>query len=116
MIIPRRAFPPGFAEWLQPLLNARRAFLLRMSLVERGIGTEIIERFRRFGRGPTESEIAQGVGMPEHDVVKRLEVLSAKDFLKYDSQSGRILALYPFSDVPCPHRVTLLGKAPLYGM
>ncbi len=54
--------------------------------------------------------------MPEHDVVKRLEVLSAKDFLKYDSQSGRILALYPFSDVPCPHRVTLLGKAPLYGM
>ncbi len=54
--------------------------------------------------------------MPEHDVVKRLEVLSAKDFLKYDSQSGRILALYPFSDVSCPHRVTLLGKAPLYGM
>ncbi len=101
---------------MQPLLDARRAFLYRMSLEERRIGAEIVERFGMLDRGPTVSEIARGIEMPMRDVVNRLERLSAKDFLKYDRPSGRILALYPFSDVPCPHRVTLLGKASLYGM
>ncbi len=30
--------------------------------------------------------------------------------------TGQILVLYPLSSIPCPHRVHMAGKKPVYAM
>ena len=56
------------------------------------------------------------MGIPETRVVELLDGLSERDFLVYHADAGQVVALYPFSDKPCPHRVTLKGKDTLYAM
>lgn len=116
MHIPHEAYPPGFAEYLQPLLDARLRFLENMSAVEKRIFHGIIASFPQLGRGPTAAELAERTTLSLDHVVTTLTHLSTRDMLKYDAQTGCVIALYPFSDVPCPHQVQLAGTQRLYAM
>ena len=116
MRIPPEAYPPGFADYLQPLLDARLRFLEKISSNEKLICREIIAAFPELGRGPTAAELAERTTLSLDHVATRLTHLSTRDMLKYDAETGCVIALYPFSDVPCPHRVQLAGKQRLYAM
>jgi len=109
-------YPPGFIEYVQPLLNARQRALQQMTSEEKLICKHILESFPLLGRGPNVAEIVSGTGLPRVKVVESLRRLNAIDMLKYESQTGRVLVLYPISDIPCPHRVYLQDKRPLYAM
>ena len=67
-------------------------------------------------RGPTGAEVAESAGLGRAPVREALARLSERDFLVYDAAGDRVRALYPFSDVPCPHRVQVEGEKPLYAM
>ena len=116
MNIPPEAYPPRFADYLQPLLDARLRFLQEISSNEKLICREIIAAFPGLGRGPTVDELAERTGLQQSDVETTLTHLNDRDMLKYDAQTGCVIALYPFSDVPCPHQVQLVGKQRLYAM
>ena len=116
MRIPPEAYPPGFADYLQPLLDARLRFLEKISSNEKLICREIIAAFPELGRGPTVDELAERTGLPQSDVKTTLSHLNDRDMLKYDAETGCVIALYPFSDVLCPHQVQLAGKQRLYAM
>lgn len=108
------AYPPGFAAYLQPLLDARMRFQDTMPPEVRRVCPAIIDAFSALGRGPTATEVAERAGLPLTEAQATLERLNARDIVKYDSDT--VIALYPFSDVPCPHRVQLDGQPRLYAM
>lgn len=114
--IPVDAYPPGFATIFQPLLDGRLRFLARLSIDERRTGRAIVTAFRELGRGPTLVELAERARVRAPELRRVLAQLSDRDFLVYDAAAERVVCLYPFSDVPCPHRVTLAGERPLYAM
>ncbi len=108
------AYPPGFAAYLQPLLDARLRFQETMPRDVRRVCLAVIDAFSELGRGPTAAETAERAGLPLAEAQATLARLDARDIVKYDS--GMVIALYPFSDVPCPHRVQLDGQPRLYAM
>lgn len=108
------AYPPGFAAYLQPLLDARLRFQDTMPQNVRRVCLAIIDAFSALGRGPTATEVAERAGLPLTEAQATLERLNARDIVKYDNDT--VIALYPFSDVPCPHRVQLDGQPRLYAM
>lgn len=108
------AYPPGFAAYLQPLLDARLRFQETMPRDVRRVCLAVIDAFSELGRGPTAAETAERAGLPLAEAQATLARLDARDIVKYDS--GTVIALYPFSDVPCPHRVRLDGQPRLYAM
>lgn len=108
------AYPPGFAAYLQPLLDARLRFQDTMPPDVRRVCLAIIDAFSALGRGPTATEVAERAGLPLTAAQATLERLNARDIVKYDNDT--VIALYPFSDVPCPHRVQLDGQPRLYAM
>lgn len=109
-------YPPGFTDYLQPLLDARLRFEDTMPPEVRRVCLAVIDAFSTLGRGPTATEVAERAGLPLTEAQATLERLNARDIVKYDSKSGTVIALYPFSDVPCPHRVQLDGQPRLYAM
>ncbi len=66
----------------------------------------------RTGRGPALADL-RGGPHPAEAIDAALAHLDERDFLALEGE--RVLALYPFSARPCPHRVTVEG-VPLYGM
>ncbi len=116
MIIPPDEYPPGFADGIQPLFNARQRTLQGMTPQEKLICRHILETFPALGRGPSVGELIVSTGLPGAQVVESLVRLDSCDMLKYDAQTGHVLVLYPLSDIPCPHRVYLRGQRPLYAM
>jgi hypothetical protein len=116
MRIPREDFPPGFAEVTQPLLDARLRTLEKLGQEEKLVCSYILEAFPELGRGPMCDEIVRGTGLPETTVSACLERLDGIDFMKVDAGTGQILVLYPLSSIPCPHRVHMKGKKPVYAM
>lgn len=108
------AYPPGFAAYLQPLLDARLRFQETMPRDVRRVCLAIIDAFSELGRGPTAAETAERAGLPLAEAQATLARLDARDIVKYDSDT--VIALYPFSDIPCPHRVRLDGQPRLYAM
>ena len=114
MRLPPHAYPPGFADYLQPLLDARLRFEDTMPQNVRRVCLAIIDAFSVLGRGPTAVEVAERAGLPLTEAQATLGRLNARDIVKYES--GTVIALYPFSDVPCPHRVQLDGQSRLYAM
>lgn len=110
------AYPPGFAAYLQPLLDARLRFQETMPRDVRRVCLAVIDAFSELGRGPTAAETAERAGLPLAEAQATLARLDARDIVKYDADSGTVIALYPFSDVPCPHRVRLDGQPCLYAM
>jgi hypothetical protein len=109
-------YPPGFATYVQPLLDARQRVLQRLSDAERYICHHILETFFRCGRGPTIDELVSTASFSLEKVTSCIERLNNIDFLKYDATSRQVVVLYPFSAPPGPDRVHLLGKPQLYGM
>ena len=49
--------PPGFAAYVQPLLDARQRVLQRLSDEERHLCHQILETFFRCGRGPKKTSL-----------------------------------------------------------
>ena len=116
MIILPDEYPPGFADYIQPLFNARQRTLQRMIPQEKLVCKHVLEIFPVLGRGPSTDELIASTGLPRAQVVESLVRLDSCDMLKYDVQTGYVLVLYPLSDIPCPHRVYLQGQQPLYAM
>ena len=108
------AYPPGFAAYLQPLLDARLRFQDTMPPDVRRVCLAVIDAFSALGRGPTGTEVAERAGLPPTEAQATLGRLNARDIVKYDDDT--VIALYPFSDVPCPHKVQLDGQPRLYAM
>jgi len=116
MAINSADYPPGFAEYVRPLLDARERTLSRMSREEKLICKSILNAFPELGRGPAFEEIVEKTGLSPDEVTERLEHLNGIDMLKYDADNARVIVLYPLSDISCPHRVHIKGKKPLYAM
>lgn len=109
-------YPPGFATYVQPLLDARQRVLQRLSDEERYLCQQILEMFFRCGRGPTIDELVSTASFSVEKVTAYIERLNRMDFLKYDASSRQVVVLYPFSALPGPDRVYIPGKPQLYGM
>jgi hypothetical protein len=109
-------YPAGFVEYLQPMLAARQRALRNLSPHERLLCTRMLELFPKLSRGPNVDELAASSGVPTEHIIPCLERLDAIDFLKYDTRTRQVLVLYPLSAIPCPHRVYLHSKQPLYAM
>lgn len=109
-------YPPGFAEYAGRVLDARLRVLRMLSTHEKLVCRCILEAFPRLGRGPAFEEVVEETGLTGDEVETCLARLDEIDMLKYDDEAGRMLVLYPLSDVPCPHRVHISGKKPVYAM
>lgn len=116
MIINPENYPPGFAEFAQPLLDARIRTLQKMSRYEKRICRYILDSFPHLGRGPAFHEIVENSQLSANSVSECLERLNEIDMLKYDKEAQQVLVLYPLSSIPCPHQVHLKGKKTVYAM
>ena len=97
---------------------------------ERTLRQTLLEGIVRRGRTPSKRDLAHQLGMSEPDVERLLRGLETKGFLVRDLRSRAVVAAYPLSVRPSPHRVTLktgeqafalcaidaLGVAPLFGV
>ena len=116
MQIPTEEFPEGFATFAQPMLDGRHRFVASLNPTERWVCDTTVAYFVERGRGPTRSELLELRTNAEHSaaaVDAALEHLNQRDMLVLEGD--RVIALYPFSDRPCPHRVRVGGKR-LYAM
>lgn len=109
-------YPKGFAEWLQPLWEARQRFVLSWTAQEKAVLLAIVQSFTNLSRGPFLEDLGKLVGISESETVDILRRFNKRDALKYDEKAGKILAFYPFSDVPCPHEVVFPSGKRLWGM
>ncbi len=107
-------YPRGFAAHFQPLLDARIRFLENMTPGERACCRAAIEELGR-GAVPSAESIQDATDLAPTEVRDVLDRLNRRDALKLDPSGERILALYPFSAVPCNHQVEVRG-ARLDGM
>ncbi len=108
MPLPSHEFPPGFAEWLEPFFEGRKRFVAGLEPVERWVAAAVVEAFVGQGRGPSLAELQAASPHPPEAVEAALRHLDRRDLLVL--QGERVLALYPFSDRPCRHRVWVDGK------
>ncbi len=108
MPLPTREFPPGFAEWLEPLFESRRRFVAGLAPVERWVAGATVEAFALEGCGPSLAALQAASPHPPEAVEAALRHLDERDMLVL--QGDRVLAFYPFSDRPCRHRVWVEGK------
>jgi hypothetical protein len=109
-------YPPGFAAYVQPLLDARQRVLQRLSDEERYLCHQILEMFFRYGRGSAIDELVSIAPFSTEKVTACIERLNSIDFLKYDASTRQVVVLYPFSSPSGPDRVHIPGKPQLYGM
>lgn len=113
MRIPSHEFPDGFAEWLQPLFDARGRLLAGLGETERWVCRETVRHFVESGSGPSLDALRGGGMYPAKAVDTALTHLDERDLLVIDGD--RVLSFYPFSDRPCRHRVIVEGR-PFYPM
>ena len=77
----------------------------------------ILQTFAQTGHPPSAETIAGTLNLPDvRDVLGELAALEAEGRLYRDPQSGVILAAYPFSAMPTPHRVVLGEDRQVYAM
>src|SRR5262245_12659906 len=70
-------YPPGFATYVQPLLDARQRVLQRLSDEERYLCHHILEMFFRCGRGPTIDELVSIASFSTEKVTSCIERLNS---------------------------------------
>ena len=109
-------YPPGFAAYVQPLLDARLRVLQRLSDEERYLCHQILEMFLRCGHGPTVDELVSIAPFSSEKVTECVDRLNSIDFLKYDASSRRVVVLYPFLALSGTDCVQIPGKPLLHGM
>jgi hypothetical protein len=90
----------------------RRAEHLPDSL--RQVHRAILCHFAATGAVPTDADIRAGAGMADLDIAKALRELAREDLVAVDS-AGRLVAAYPFSPTPTPHRVSF-GDVEVFAM
>lgn len=113
MPIPKDGFPPGFVEWLEPLYEGRQRFVANFSADQRALCRAVVSSFVETGQGPSFQDLATRTGLALEACESLLRELDARDFLV--REGDRVLAMYPFSDRPCAHKVEVGGKC-LYAM
>jgi Alkylmercury lyase len=88
---------------------------LRLSRQGRTVHQAILSAFARTGRPPARAELeelAAGAGV---DLPAALDELTRRDLIVVGSR-GELLAAYPFSATPTPHRLTLAGGTGVFAM
>ena len=113
MRIPRHEFPEGFADWLQPLFDGRERFVDGLSPAERWVCQTVVDRFIETGAGLSVDALLAEGDFARAELEAALARLDERDMLVLEG--GRVLALYPFSERPCDHRVRV-GANRFYGM
>ena len=108
MPLPSHEFPPGFVEWLEPLFEGRKRFVAGLAPAERWVAAAAVDAFVGRGRGPSLAELQAASPHSSEAVEAALRHLDRRDLLVLEGE--RVLALYPFSDRPCRHRVWVEGK------
>lgn len=108
MPLPSHEFPPGFAEWLDPFFESRRRFVASLGPAERWVAAATVDAFVREGRGPSLADLQATSPHAPEAVEAALRHLDERDMLVLHGE--RVLALYPFSDRPCRHKVWVEGK------
>ncbi|MFR9779502.1 alkylmercury lyase family protein [Micromonospora sp. MS34] len=103
--------------WAQPgdairTDRPRRAEQLPDSLQQ--VHRAILRHFAASGTAPTDADIRAGAGEADLDTAKALRELAREDLVAVDS-AGRLVAAYPFSPTPTPHRVAF-GDVEVYAM
>lgn len=68
------------------------------------------------GRHVNINELIQMGKRIGEDVPSILSHLKKLDLLHWDEETGIVTVAYPFSGVPTPHRVTIVGKQPTFAM
>ncbi|UCG86494.1 MAG: hypothetical protein JSW71_21780 [Gemmatimonadota bacterium] len=76
----------------------------------------VLETFRRLGKAPTPSEIAEELKVTENVVIENLRALEADGALKLEPGTTAILDAYPYSAVPTKHIVQLPDGSRLHCM
>ncbi len=109
-------YPKGFAAWLQPLWDARQRFVSSWSAQERSVLLAILRCFTELSRGPFLADLLELVDISEKETLDILRRFNKKDALKYDEKTTKVLAFYPFSDIPCAHEVVFPSGKRLWGM
>lgn len=101
-----------------PLDAAGRAGRGRLAPAEgglRAVQQAVLRHFSATGRAPEPGDLEDAAGGVGRAAPLVLAELAAEDFLTLDSE-GQILAAYPFSAVPTPHRIRLPGGVQAWSM
>lgn len=102
--------------WLDQLveeLQERVRFGKRLSElneVEHAVWQAVLQAFAERSRAPSPAELGSLVPGGPDQIESVLQGLVAKDVIVLDEASGGIVAAYPFSARPTPHRVRLEGR------
>ncbi|MER5338561.1 hypothetical protein [Micromonospora sp. NPDC002717] len=70
----------------------------------RQVHRAILRHFAATGAAPIDADIRAGIGAADLDTAKALRELAREDLVAVDN-AGRLVAAYPFSPTPTPHRV-----------
>ncbi|MGW5666358.1 alkylmercury lyase family protein [Micromonospora sp. NPDC003776] len=80
----------------------------------RQVHRAILRHFAATGTAPTDADIRAAAGGTDLDTAKALRELAGEDLVAVDS-GGRLVAAYPFSPTPTPHRVSF-GDVQVFAM
>ncbi len=96
--------------------NNLQAKVAGLNASEKDLYRAILLAFPELGQPPTREWLqakATALGI-EADVAT--SILADDGLIEWDPTTGAILAAYPFSATPTPHRVELAGAQPVYAM
>jgi hypothetical protein len=88
---------------------ADRLRAARLTKQEDRVRCEVLRRFA-LGETPRVTTLAADCGIPRDLIRQILRRLTATDLLLVDATGETVLAAYPFSSIPTPHRVHLSGR------
>lgn len=87
----------------------------RLSRPARLVHQQILTIFAATGQPPTRADLQQAAATAGVDLAAALVELTRVDLIVQDPR-GELLAAYPFSATPTPHRLTLDGGQSLHAM
>lgn len=84
--------------------------IAELNEVEQAVWRAVLRAFAERGHAPDRVELGSLVPGRPDTIASVLRDLAAKDIIVLDDTTGGIVAAYPFSARPTPHRVTLDGR------
>lgn len=88
---------------------ADRLSTARLTKQEDRVRCEVLRRFA-LGETPRVTTLTGQCGIPPVRIREILRRLTGMDLLLVDATGETVLAAYPFSSIPTPHRVLLTGR------
>lgn len=83
---------------------------------EKRLYQAILRAFPQFGGPPGPAWLRARAATLGLEAGAVLDALAARGLVIRDAATGALIAVYPFSGVPTPHRVTVAGAQPVYAM